>query len=868
MTVFTRLRQMPREEIAWRTAQAARVQRDRLRARMRPPAWERAALVDALHPAAIAPPLRAACERGDWRSVHDALREKLRARQSTFVLDPAADVRLRRQILARWPDAAARAAARADRVVSGHYDLLGYRDLAFEVNGRIDWHFDPVHGRRAPRIFWADVPYLNPEVGDHKIVWELNRHQHWLALTRALWLTGRAEYGAAIVTQLEDWLEHNPPLTGINWASMLELGLRSLSWIWALHALLAGSAEGPDVHRSPWLVDMLVGLDRQLRHVEENPSYYFSPNTHLLGEALALYVAGAALPKLARGRRWLQTGRRILLDEAERQVAPDGGHVERSAHYHRYALDFYLFALLVAERTGDSDATARFTDVVSRLAAFARAMADDDGRLPLLGDDDGGMLWPLAGRRVDDVRDSLALAAVLLARPDLAPWGVPEEVFWIAGETAAEYGPFVESHRSASAPARSIVLPDTGYVVMRDGRGTHLVFDAGPLGYANGGHAHADALSLTLTVGGRPLLIDPGTFTYTMDRQLRDRLRSSASHNTLTLDGRSPSVPSGAFHWRTRTDAHLDASRTNPVFDWAEGSHTGYPGLRHRRSVVRSPGGGWLILDEVLGRDRPDAALHWHFAPAWQVSRETAGRVRAIHSGGATAWIVHDGAESTLFHGDEATGLGWCAPVYGTLVPTWCARVRHSAAAPFAIATWIGTSPGAPALMRLPVDGRADGSPGIAVRVLDDDVVWTTVHVPGDPAGRESRGCSAGAYHTDGRLLHYASRNGRLSWLCACDASYVLATRDGWLTVAADEPVSDLAIHIAAEGLLEVWASRPTARLRLQGALVADARLVLVNGRELPPRARERIDSVSVCPSDFGDPVRMLPCAALQGSRT
>ena len=27
----------------------------------------------------------------------------------------------------------------------------------------------------------------------------------------------------------------NPPLTGVNWASMLELSLRSLSWLWALH---------------------------------------------------------------------------------------------------------------------------------------------------------------------------------------------------------------------------------------------------------------------------------------------------------------------------------------------------------------------------------------------------------------------------------------------------------------------------------------------------------------------------------------------------------------------------------------------------------------------------------------------------------
>ena len=73
------------------------------------------------------------------------------------------------------------------------------------------------------------------------------------------------------------------------------------------------------------------------------------------------------------------------------------------------------------------------------------------------------------------------------------------------------------------------------------------MLDAGPHGYRNGGHAHADALSLTLSIDGRPLLIDPGTSTYTMDSQLRDGMRSTASHNTVNVDGRSQSKPTARF---------------------------------------------------------------------------------------------------------------------------------------------------------------------------------------------------------------------------------------------------------------------------------------------------------------------------------
>jgi len=83
-------------------------------------------------------------------------------------------------------------------------------------------------------VCWADVPYLDPSIGDHKIIWELNRHQYWLQLGRAYWLTGDSRYARAIVEQMESWLNGNPPLTGINWASMLEIGFRAISWTMAM----------------------------------------------------------------------------------------------------------------------------------------------------------------------------------------------------------------------------------------------------------------------------------------------------------------------------------------------------------------------------------------------------------------------------------------------------------------------------------------------------------------------------------------------------------------------------------------------------------------------------------------------------------
>ena len=72
-----------------------------------------------------------------------------------------------------------------------------------------------------------------------------------------------------------------------------------------------------------------VGVDRQLRHVEENLSHYFSPNTHLTGEALGLLYLGSAWPDFPRSGRWMETGWSILLEQLPIHLSNGGGWAAR-----------------------------------------------------------------------------------------------------------------------------------------------------------------------------------------------------------------------------------------------------------------------------------------------------------------------------------------------------------------------------------------------------------------------------------------------------------------------------------------------------------------------------------------------------------
>ena len=73
---------------------------------------------------------------------------------------------------------------RARRIVDGRFDLLGLRDLYF--GEPIDWHLEPLSGKRAPLIHWSRINYLDAAIsGDKKITWELNRHQYFATIGQA-----------------------------------------------------------------------------------------------------------------------------------------------------------------------------------------------------------------------------------------------------------------------------------------------------------------------------------------------------------------------------------------------------------------------------------------------------------------------------------------------------------------------------------------------------------------------------------------------------------------------------------------------------------------------------------------------------------
>jgi hypothetical protein len=674
-SIAARLASMDAAEFRFRAATEARKQLDRVRYRVRPARWDRRSLARVLDPSA-GPLVGAAADAaraGSFAHAHASLQRHFVGRRSFWPVGAGRRTAIAKAIVSRFPDAPARAANDGARVLQGRCDLLGYRDLA--IGHPPAWHVDPVHHRSAPTRFWADVPYLDAAVGDHKIIWEINRHQHWLTLGRAYWLTGDARFRDGCIAQITDWIQKNLPLTGINWSSMLELAFRSLSWTWAIEFFAAAPPAADADRETPWLVDLLVALDAQLTQIARNMSVYFSPNTHLTGEALALYAVSLALPELRGSAARIELGRSVLLKEASRQILKDGGHAERSHHYHRYSTDFYLLALIVARAAADPAAVA-LEGALRAQADYLRIIVDDRGQLPLIGDDDGGQLF-MFGSRPADAAPTLNAAAMALDEPALAIGAPGPDTCWILGDARTP------PPAPRTSPPGPHLLSESGYFVHRQSR-SQLIFDVGRHGFLNQGHAHADALSIAATVDGDPVLVDPGTATYTMDRAMRDRFRSPRMHNTLTLDDVDFAEPAGPFHWNRIANARVLRYDVQDEIVLVQASHDGYADRRHVRSVVSVPDTGWLVVDHVI-TDRPTLAqTWWHLHPSWTVSVHDGGCVLQ-QAGRRTALAFAGGTLEAL----DDPNLCVYSPEYGRIERAPVLRVTSRDARPFALATFV-----------------------------------------------------------------------------------------------------------------------------------------------------------------------------------
>ena len=675
----------------------------------------------------------------------DKLRRRMLSGNRRFLPSLGERVKIVEMMNRRFPAERDAIINAAEAALKGKFSLLGHAGLSFgdPPHSPIDWQLDPVSGKRAPISHWGKPRRLNQPGavgGDTKVVWELNRHAHFVTLGQAYWLTGDDRFAEGFRDQASAWIDANPAGIGINWASSLEAALRSIAWLWAAQMLVDSSALTPD-----FFARMLKSLIEHGRRIEARLYHYLSPNARLTGEALGLFYLGLALPEMARAHGWRDLGLRILLEQARKQVREDGVYFEQSSYYHRYATDFYahMFALARANHIGiDPESESTFNRNLAAMLDHLMWITRPDGTSPLYGDDDGGRLIKLAPRAANDFRDTLAIGSVLFSRGDwkYVAGDAPAEMLWLIGPEGID-----RYDRLKPEPPREISreFRQSGYFIMRDGwrrDSSFALIDCGPHGAeADCRHAHSDALSIEFASRGVTWIVDPGTYVYAANPKTRDEFRSTAAHNAVTVDDQSQSVASAPFSWRTAAKCRLHEFIEFGDAIFFEGSHDGYERLRdpvtHARSALfvkpdaRAGLPAYLIVrDRFTANKRHRYAIRYHLAPGCG-ARAGAGFVEARHMSGAeltikvicktglNAWTAPAAPTQVIGIVDAEVAARTAAKVAAKVAKGWVSTC-YGQCAPAPIALFEAQGEGTQEFLTLIFPGAADEVESVERRIL------------------------------------------------------------------------------------------------------------------------------------------------------
>lgn len=562
------------------------------------------------------------------------------------------------------------AIAEADKILAGKLYLLGQK---VKLDKHHDWHRDPITGIQWPKVFYAKVTAdKSTQNCDIKYIWEINRHQFLIILGKAFLLTGEEKYAERIIDIICDWIDQNPYNCGVNWTSSLELAVRSISWLWALF-FCKGSTSLTDEK----LNKAACSLYQQAGYIEKHLSIYSSPYNHLIGEVAALHMLGSMLPTSTQTKKWKNTAWNILVKEVENQFHPDGFTVEQASFYHHFTLGFYLSSVFMRINNGEIIPP----EVMNRLEKsleFAMYLTRPDGELPQIGDIDSARSLYFYSEHSWDFRGFLGLGAVLFNRGDFKACsnGISEEMVWLCSDEMLER----YTNLTDQLPKHtSVPFYKSGYFIIRDSwqsDSNYLCFDCGELAHGlfetdipSAAHGHADALSLELSVYGKPVLVDGGFNTYFGDIAWHKHFRYEHAHNTLFFPESPQGKYRGRLKWSCVKKPHLKL--------WADGTNYSavigevrHQNMTHQRSIFYINKHFYLLNDLLLSETStvPEGLLNLNFSPFVKVENNKNELVADAEGCGLFIKCSGDMTFKSSY-GGISPEQGWHADGYGLKSP-------------------------------------------------------------------------------------------------------------------------------------------------------------------------------------------------------
>lgn len=447
-----------------------------------------------------------------------------------------------------------------------------------------------VHDGYQPSFnYGKDIDWRYWPVKDNELRWQLHRHKWFTPMGKAYRLTKDEKYAEEWALQFADWIRKNPLVeipkdlyemqdeaTGeaenvrFAWRP-LEASHRLADQINQFVLFLPSPAFTPE-----FLTQFLANYHKHALHVMRN---YSAQGNHLLFEAQRVLYAGAFFPEFKDAAEWRKSGIGILNREIKKQVYPDGGQYELDLHYHPACINIFCKALRMADVNGfRQEFPQSYADTIESMIVFYMNLCYPDYTNPCFSD----------AKRGNPKTEQGYYKEWLKLFPD-----------------NAQIRYFATGGKEGTAPRNlSKGFLDSGFFAFRNGWNTDatvMVIKAGPKGEW---HSQPDNGTFELWSHGKNLFPDSGSFVYEGNEEvtrLRNWFRRTASHNTLTLDGRNLEKRNSITRkWQPEGDVQCLVTENES-----------YEGLTHRRTFYFVDNTYFVIVDEASGDAAGTVNLHY-----------------------------------------------------------------------------------------------------------------------------------------------------------------------------------------------------------------------------------------------------------------
>lgn len=404
---------------------------------------------------------------------------------------------------------------------------------------------------------------------------------------------------------IEDWINFNKIGKGDGWHSYT-ISLRIRNWIILFRSY-------------PYLITPknIDSLWCQICWLNSHQEYFLGGN-HFIENLISLII-GSLQFEGDKSKEIYNKSFQDLEKELDKQILNDGGHEERSASYHLLILERLVDLGLFLENIKRERPDWLLKSIL-KMTRWVLLIRLQNGNYPTFNDS------PDISSSLDSVVD---YSFAYLNQKFIKKNGIKSNLTLIyKGLKSQEI--IIEKQNEK---VQLINLPDTGWVIVRIGKGIEFIFKYGDSCPKHlPAHAHSDLLNVELYKNGMPIIIEAGTSIYGNNLQ-RYYERSGAAHNIFQL-AQYRNVTKEKIKWiePIQTWGNFRAARKAKVLQkdsfylldgtiLLKGSHDAYHqiGVSYSRTiklkVINSEKILIRILDEVICKKKSFWRLTWHLAP-------------------------------------------------------------------------------------------------------------------------------------------------------------------------------------------------------------------------------------------------------------